>query len=260
MNTSGIIFDIKKFAVHDGPGIRTTVFFKGCPLNCFWCHNPEGRLPEPVKFTPDGHEGNDMVGYEIGVNALLEEIKKDRIFYDQSGGGVTFSGGEPMMQVDFLIDILSVCRDNNIDTALDTCGYAPFEDFKKISDLVDYILYDIKLMDNTIHVNYTGVSNSLILDNLKRLSELGILLNPRIPLIPDITDTDANLNNIADFLGQLKNIKIISLLPYNVFGKGKNKRFNMENKLNGLTAQTDSQLEAMSGIFKNKGFAVKIGG
>jgi pyruvate formate lyase activating enzyme len=254
---NGVIFDIKKFAVHDGPGIRTTVFFKGCPLICGWCHNPESRHPEPERL---GDSPGETVGYRTGVDELLEEIKKDKVFYDQSGGGVTFSGGEPMEQIDFLVAIAAACRDEGISTALDTCGYATYDKFETIVSLMDYILYDIKLIDEALHIEYTGVSNKIILENLKALADSGRTIIPRVPLIPGVTDTDNNLNDIAEFLLTLKNIKLVGLLPYNIFGRGKNRKFNFPDKFKNVVSQTEEQLRNMRNIFEVHGFSVRIGG
>ena len=177
---TGVIFDLKKFAVHDGPGIRTTVFFKGCPLKCRWCHNPEGRHPElqaAFRGTRNtGEKSTDttkdaMIGRTVSVQQLMREIKKDEIFYDQSGGGVTFSGGEPMMQIDFLFEILTACRKEGIATAVDTCGFTSYENFTRILPLVDLFLYDIKLIDDRTHKKYAGQSNRVILENLEKLSD-----------------------------------------------------------------------------------------
>jgi len=262
---SGIIFDIKKFAVHDGSGIRTTIFFKGCPLKCWWCHNPESRETEPeiIDLNSDtqknyNHKKEETVGYHISPDKLLKEIQKDRIFYDQSGGGVTFSGGEPMMQIEFLKEISELCQKDGISTYVDTSGYSPFEDFEKIAQLTDCFLYDIKLMEDESHQKYTGVSNKMILDNLKKLSAMHDNIIPRIPLIPQITDTSENLSAMAVFLKQLKNIKEINLLPYNIFGKSKYKKFNFDNKLTGLETQTEEQLRQMIKPFEGTGLKIRI--
>jgi len=171
----GIIFDIKRYAINDGPGIRTTVFLKGCPLNCWWCHNPEGinlnieKLNINKKINTKINQ-KEKIGYKINVKDLTNELLKDYIFYKESGGGVTFSGGEPLIQIDFLHSILLECKKNNIKTAIDTCGYSTIKKIDKIYDYVDLFLYDIKFIDEKQHLKYTGKSNEKILSNLKYLT------------------------------------------------------------------------------------------
>ncbi|MFX1514452.1 MAG: 4Fe-4S cluster-binding domain-containing protein, partial [Promethearchaeota archaeon] len=172
MKAKGIIFDVKKYAIHDGPGIRTTVFFKGCPLRCWWCHNPEGQkegLETIIKTQIDKNTLSDnqeeTIGREVSVVEVITEIEKDQLFYDESGGGVTFSGGEPLMQPAFLNALLDACKEKELTTTLDTCGYASWNILKKIKDKIDLFLYDIKIIDNKEHQKYTGVSNNQILSN-----------------------------------------------------------------------------------------------
>lgn len=264
MRHSGIIFDIKKFAIHDGSGIRTTVFLKGCPLNCRWCHNPESRHPEPETIDIFGADNSrpakrESFGRRIEVTELISEIKKDEIFYDESGGGVTFSGGEPMMQADFLYDILLACKSEGLSTALDTCGYAPYEDFLRILPLVDCFLYDIKLIDDHTHMEYTGASNKLILNNLSELLRRKASVIIRVPLIPGITDTENNLSGIIDYFSPFR-LEHITLLPYNILAEGKWKRMGIENELKGLKTQSDSHLNEIQQLFEKAGYQVHIGG
>jgi pyruvate formate lyase activating enzyme len=266
---SGLIFDIKKFAVHDGPGIRTTIFFKGCQLDCWWCQNPEGKNPELEVISINGGQPaasksapirKEVYGREVSVSELMDEIKKDEIFYEQSGGGVTFSGGEPMMQIDFLHELLGECKRYNYHTAVDTTGHAPFEDFGKIYNLVDLFLYDLKIMDDELHQKYTGVSNNLILENLKRLFQMEDKLEVRIPLIPDITDSEKNLEDILNFLAGQKYVPKVSLLPYNKLSEDKLRRFNLKSKLGELGRQSKEEIEKIGQKFRMRGFKVKIGG
>jgi pyruvate formate lyase activating enzyme len=251
MDPVGNIFDLKKYAIHDGPGIRTTVFFKGCPLDCWWCHNPECR---------NGESADRLPNREATVAALMAELAKDEIFYDQSGGGVTFSGGEPMTQIDFLDALLTACRSRRFHTAVDTCGYAPAEDFDRIYDRVDMFLYDLKIMDDKAHTKYTGQSNSLILENLALLAAKGNKVKVRIPVIPDITDSMANIEAIIQFLAARKSIRDVSLLPYNLFGEDKFKRFEITNRLGRLSTPSDADMAAVADKFRESGFRVKIGG
>jgi len=265
----GIIFDIKRYAIHDGPGIRTTVFFKGCPLDCRWCHNPEGKKCEPETIVVrNRREGpgtgkkrkKETFGRKVTVEDLMTEFRKDAIFYDQSGGGVTFSGGEPMMQMEFLSVVLRACKSDGFSTALDTCGHVPAEDLERISGLVDLFLYDLKIIDDRRHVKYTGVSNSLILDNLVMLSQKGNKIILRIPLIPGITDTDANLMDILKFIESIKSVNEISLLPYNKLGEDKLDKFGMKNKLGPLQTQMRPELDLMVERFRSRGYKVQTGG
>ncbi|MCP4583274.1 MAG: glycyl-radical enzyme activating protein [candidate division Zixibacteria bacterium] len=260
MAKTGTIFDIKKFAIHDGPGIRTSVFFKGCPMDCWWCHNPESKRLEPEILNNTRRCKDEVVGYDIDSETVMTEIEKDRVFYDQSGGGVTFSGGEPMMQIEFLRSLLAACKQKGIHTAIDTCGHAPFDDFEAIYELVDLVLYDIKLMDETNHIKYTGITNKLSLNNLTRLYDKGIKITPRIPLVPDITDTAANLAAIAEYLRALPNIRSLSLLPYNKLGEDKFERFGLSDRMGQAQSQTESDILEKSRLFEAAGFEVKIGG
>lgn len=243
----GRIFDIKKYAIHDGPGIRTTVFFQGCPLDCWWCHNPEGK------------SRNKNVS-SVTVEEVMAEVKKDTVFYDQSGGGVTFSGGEPMMQLEFLEALLEACKKNAIHTAVDTCGYAEYSDFIRISRNVDLFLFDIKMTDDNLHKKYTGVSNEGIFSNLTKLSHDKNRIMVRIPMIPEITDTDINLRSIADFLSNLDNIMGVSLLPYNKLVESKLKKLDIADRIGRRETQSRDTMKSKASIFKEAGFDVKIRG
>lgn len=230
----GVVFDIKRYALHDGPGIRTTVFLKGCPLHCWWCHNPEGILEFPqevVKFKGAEKAGTEIIGREMTVDQLMEEIEKEVVFYDQSGGGVTFSGGEPLMQLDFLKEMLTVCKQKDIHTAVDTSGYVSFDRIESIKPEVDLFLYDLKIMDSDLHQKYTGSDNHLIIKNLKILDKRGIKTIIRFPIIPGITDTKNNVNEMMEFLKHFKNINEIDLLPYHRFAEKKYLRLNLEYKM-----------------------------
>ncbi len=266
MEHTGTIFDLRRFCIHDGPGIRTTVFFKGCPLDCWWCHNPEGRSASVEAF-PDGRNGagkyssqRDPFGRLVSAGFVINEVLSDRPFYDQSGGGVTFSGGEPMAQIDFLDDLLSACSDEGLHCTVDTCGYAPSVDFQRVHDRVDLFLFDLKLMDPASHQTYTGISNEIILSNLADLVDLGCLVEIRIPLIPDITDTRENLESVAAFLKPLNSIRRISLLPYNKLGEDKVERFDLPRRRLRLQTQNTEALEEKASYLRDCGYEVRIGG
>ena len=269
MKETGFVFDIIKYSVHDGPGIRTTVFLKGCPLDCIWCHNPESKKLQPettIKITRNKllklsySETKDVVGREVTVDEIMNEVSKDFMFYEQSGGGVTFSGGEPLMQPDFLLSLLQRCKEKDIHTAVDTSGYANYNVFKKIFPYTDLFLFDLKIMDEIEHNKYTGVSNKLILRNLTNLSETAKKIRIRIPLIPGITDTESNIGQIAGFLSQLKNISNIDLLPYNELSEGKNKKFSNKVHLENLNVQPDETINKIAKTFEPLGVEITIRG
>ncbi len=264
---NGIVFDIKKFALHDGPGIRTTVFLKGCPLDCWWCHNPESirKLPEKIKISSLNsaskicEQESELFGKEYSIEELFAEINKDRLFYDESGGGVTFSGGEPLIQNEFLTGILSECRTAGINTAVDTSGYAGRKFFSRIYDLTDFFLFDLKILDEELHRRFTGVSNIMILDNLRLLTEKGNKVIIRIPLIPGVTDTEENLSGLSGFLMKLDNIRKIDLLPYNEVAESKYKRFNKPSRLGNLKSQNEDKLNEIKNYFDTR-FEVSVRG
>ncbi len=263
----GIIFDIKRFAVHDGPGIRTTVFLKGCPLRCAWCHNPESistaicEVPKTVRIGDKTLTDNETIGHEISVGELMRELEKEKIFMDESGGGVTFSGGEPLMQPEFLFEALKACKNAGIHTAVDTSGYAKWVIFEKIAQFTDKFLYDLKLIDDELHKKYTGVSNKIILENLKKLSAIGKNFKIRIPCVPDITVTDENIAQTIDFLCSFANKPLeINLLPYHNTAAHKYERFGMDNQFEGIKSVSKKELENIKMLFRNAGFNTKIGG
>ncbi|MCG3226228.1 MAG: glycyl-radical enzyme activating protein [Candidatus Heimdallarchaeota archaeon] len=264
--TKGIIFDIKRFAIHDGPGIRTTIFFKGCPLKCWWCANPEGQKTDPEKIiSPFQLEENDecvkdIIGEEISSQQVIDEILKDRVFYEESSGGVTFSGGEPLMQPEFLHSLLELSKQESIHTILDTSGYAPQAILEKIVDSVDLFLYDIKLLGNEEHMKYTGVSTELILQNLSFLVEREQNIIIRIPIIPGITDTSENLALIGSYLSELKSISRVDILPYNEMSKAKYTRLEKPYELNNIVPPIDERMNEIKEKLEQFGLQVKIGG
>ena len=265
VSTTGTIFDIKKFAVHDGPGIRTTVFLKGCPLDCWWCHNPESRnpLPEPRHARASGEPARDReskIGCEVDVPTVMSEIVKDRIFYDRSGGGVTLSGGEPLMQIDFVEALLGACRRQGIHAVVDTSGQARPEHFERIVKLVDLFLYDLKLIDDAQHKSFTGVSNRLIKENFRLLVESGARVVVRIPLIPGITDTETHLAATVMFLKPFEHIRRVDLLPYNRLGEDKIDRYRLDRPHRHWDAPPRAAVESHRRWFELQGFETRIGG
>nr|MDO8135362.1 glycyl-radical enzyme activating protein [Candidatus Njordarchaeum guaymaensis] len=267
MKNRGLIFDIKKYSLHDGPGIRTTVFLCGCPLTCWWCQNPEGQklnLEEALQMRRKSKSSltttKELIGREANVEEIVAEIERDRVFYEESGGGVTFSGGEPLLQHVFLNGLLDACLKLKISTALETCGYAPWEVVRKVKNKIDLFLYDLKLMDDKEHQKYTGASNVQILSNLTRLDSEGKNIVIRFPVIPEITDTEGNIRQIAEYISSLKTVREIDLLPYNKLGKGKYEKLNRLNLLTDLEPPSPERLNQLSERFKVLGLKVKIGG
>jgi pyruvate formate lyase activating enzyme len=289
---TGTIFDIKRFAVHDGPGIRTTVFFKGCPLRCAWCHNPESmKIQRQIVFfenkcigcgecfkrcpngaviaTPEGRkyyrdkcklcgtcveycyaEATVMQGKIVNVEEVVEEVKKDMPFYKNSNGGMTISGGEPTLQPEFCSAIFEACQKEGMHTALDTSGHVKLETLKEILKHVDLILYDIKHLDPAIHKEYTGVSNELILSNLREINKLGIPIEIRMPTIPGINDTESNLLALCNLVDELRSIERIRLLPYHRLGEGKYQRLDMDYRLKGLETPKKERMKEIVNFIK----------
>lgn len=235
----------------DGPGIRATVFFKGCNLDCAWCHNPETKSPAPQKRTANGRE--TAFGREISPDALFDEIKRDIPFYVRSGGGVTFSGGEPLLQPDFLFACLNLCKKGGVHTAVDTAGNVAFELFKKISSCTDLILYDIKHIDDGIHSRYTGASNARIIENLKKLAGFQVEVVVRVIVLPDINDDEDYFRRFADFMGGFPHVKRVDVLPYHAMGLGKYKQIGEICRFNVKTPPDEAKVEIFRNILKEAG-------
>jgi pyruvate formate lyase activating enzyme len=292
----GRIFDLRRYSIHDGPGIRTTVFLKGCPLRCDWCQNPEsqGRDPEAVLFPsrcigcdaclpacphgaispetrrPDPRRcaccgtcvetcpagARQILGRDLPVEELLAELERDRVFYDESGGGVTFSGGEPLAQPGFLRAALDLCRERGIHTALDTCGYAPREQAEDLARRADLLLYDLKAMDPERHRTSTGVPNGLILENLRAICGLGAAVWVRLPLIPGFNDDEGNLRATAEFVRALPGSPPLSLLPYHHSALAKYRRLGRRYPLEGTAAPSPDRVRQASDLLESLGLSV----
>lgn len=295
------IFNIQKFSVHDGPGIRTTVFFKGCPLKCWWCHNPESQnlnnqmlhdrdkctlCGTCVKVCPQGAikiEDNilttdenkcnycrqcelycipgarQVVGKKYTVDEILKEVLKDKIFYEQSNGGVTVSGGEPLLQIDFVGELLKRLKKENIHTAVDTCGAVCFENIRRISQFTDVFLYDLKLMNDEKHIKYIGMSNKLILENLRKLSDIHNNINIRMPIIEGVNSDIEHIKETIDFIKHL-NIKRVNLLPYHDIAKHKYKKLDITYQDERMSKPSDEKMQSFREMFESEGYEVKIGG
>ena len=271
-----VVFNIMRYGVHDGPGIRTTVFFKGCPLSCKWCHNPESIDSRPqVVFDPKkcikcGYcekrpmagcptGARETIGYEISAGELMKEIKKDLPFYEQSGGGVTFSGGEPLFQADFLLAALECCGEEHINTAIDTSGYCDTGALLKAAETANYFLYDIKFIDSEKHEKYCKAQNGLILENLERLAETKAKIFVRIPIIPAINDDMQEMTAIYDFICDIKNIQAVHLLPYHNIHINKYRKIGKQCELAEIPGDESPNMNVIKELFAAR-FPVKVGG
>ena len=298
----GTVFNIQRYSIHDGPGVRTTVFLKGCPLSCLWCHNPEGisRQPEIIfrenrcnlcgeclKICPtnaissldgliaiDDERCNrcgrcedvctagalEIAGKEMSVDQILGEVEKDIPFYDQSGGGVTFSGGEPLLQPGFLHELLMACREREIHVALDTTGFAPTEIVQNVAPLVNLFLFDIKLVDSRRHLAATGVENGLILKNLRSLALDSHQIAIRVPIIPTINDDDENILAIGELASSLRSKQRVDILPYHKIAAEKYRRLRREYRLPHLQPPSAARMSQIATTLEGFGLIVNIGG
>ena len=300
---SGLIFDVKKYAINDGPGIRVAIFFKGCPLRCAWCHNPESISPKIEKMynpdkcigcrscieacpedacslTPEGivtdrerctgcgkcaeicpTMATEMSGRIVTVTELAEVVEKERLIFEQSGGGVTFSGGEPLLQPDFLLALLQEFGRRGVHRAVDTTGFARSELLLGVAEHTDLFLYDLKMMDPARHRRWTGVDNTVIHENLRLLSESGCEVMIRIPLIRGVNDDDANMRQTAAFVAALPGRpKPVALLPYHNIMANKYRRLGTSFDGAGMTEPTQADLARVIAIFTEHDLAVQAGG
>ena len=266
MEGLGLIFDVKRFTVHDGPGIRTTAFFKGCPMKCVWCHNPESISPQPetiirrIRFDGREIESQETVGKYWSEDELIREIVKDRLFYDESDGGVTFSGGEPLLQHVFLKEIIIACREAGIHVALDTSAYASEKVFREIVSLVDLVLFDIKETDEANHLKATGVSRKLILRNLEWLAGTNIETILRAPVIPGFTFSKDYFRSLEKLTSSIasNNIRQIDLLPYHATAVHKYERCGYPNPMGNTATLNKKELLLMKSELEKEGWVVKI--
>lgn len=299
------ITNIQKFSIHDGDGIRTTVFFKGCPLKCEWCHNPETQKFEkemqvdrekctgcgacaavcpngaihmeegrPIldaevcvfcgkctRFCPTG--AREVIGQEYTVKELVKELMKDQMFYEESGGGVTLSGGEVMsMDMDYLLAVAKELKRQDVTLTIDTCGFVPYEKFRELLPYVNTFLYDVKVMDPELHKKYMGTDNALILENLVRLAKDGARIYIRIPTVKEVNGNEENMKETIAFLQEHDiHPAQINLLPYHDTGSGKYRKLDMEYKGTDLHAPDKEEMEALAALFINAGYKnTKIGG
>lgn len=262
----GLVFDIRSFSIHDGPGLRTTVFLKGCLLRCNWCHNPESQSCLIEKTTvnqplgPDNIQVEKNIGRKISVSEILSQLLADRPFFEESGGGLTISGGEPLFQPEFSKAILQHAKNCGIHTAIDTSGFAAKKVFADVTDAADLVLFDLKLANNDEHQYFTGQSNVQILKNLQSLSQSGKPYFIRIPLIPEITDTRDNLNALRNIVMNLAHLQRIDLLPFHPAARTKYERMNMIYTMKNSKAYNDEHLAQIKAFFAEVHSNVNIGG
>ncbi len=290
---------MKRFAVHDGPGIRTTVFFKGCSLRCVWCHNPEAISPGPEVFfypdrcikcgscveacpngaqtlLPSGSRTYErtlctvagecvkvchsdalvMAGRQVSVEDVMARVREDAPFYGASGGGVTLSGGEPLLQNEFAAAVLSRCKSEGFHTAVDTCGQVPWRFFEKALSNVDLVLYDVKQISSEIHKKYTGVANELIIENLRRVCDWGVEVEIRMPIIPTINDSREHIEGAARLLASLDNISAVRLLAYHSLAGSKYHSLGMENGLPVVDSPDAERMGQIAGWMSGYGLSV----
>ncbi len=299
LNTKGTIFNIQKFSITDGTGIRTLVFMKGCPLRCVWCSNPESQEigPEimdvknncikcgmcvevcdigaidPETFDIDREKcircgkcadicyanSKRLTGEQYTVQEVLQKIEKDRVFYKNSGGGVTVGGGEPLMQAEFVAELLKNCKRLNIHTSIETSGFGPWDRVRSVFESLDHIFYDIKAMDSDLHRELTGVGNELILQNAKNIAEMKKDITLRIPLIPGMNDSDDNLKKTVRFIKELSkgndNIKT-EVLPYHDYGRDKYRWLGRKYWIEGKEKLSDAEMEKRKDIFRSAGLKI----
>lgn len=300
--TTGTIFDIKRFAIHDGPGVRTTVFLKGCPLTCWACHNPEGQLAKPELFVRsercnlcrdclevcrpgaislDGDQlmvardkcdscgscaevclpgALEMAGREVSVAEVMREIEKDVLYYDESGGGATFSGGEPMAQPEFLQELLEECRERSISTAVDTSGHSPRHLVESIQPLVDLFLFDLKLIDEGRHWSFTGLSNEPVIENLRLLAQVDAAVVVRFPLLSGVNDDEDNVDRLGQLVSSLPVQYPIDILPYHRIGRDKYARLGRDYPMGDADPPADSRVAVAAQALTDFGLDVSVRG
>jgi pyruvate formate lyase activating enzyme len=300
---TGWVFNIQHYSIHDGPGIRTTVFLKGCPLCCLWCSNPESQQLKPQILFENANcircdtciqtcpkdailvneagirqilaekcnlcgaciekcyaGGLELIGKEMTVTEVLAEIKADQVFYDKSGGGVTLSGGDPTLQHQFSLALLKSCKALGIHTTMEASGHTTWKILESFLPYLDLVLYDVKEIDADLHKRWTGVSNDLILDNVKRLAAGDVAVIVRRPVIPGYNDSVDSIHQLGRFVRDLRTVREIDLLPYHRFGKGKYERLGLEYAMGDIPSMKVEDVTELCNILLSYSLEVKIGG
>ncbi len=258
LKVSGRIFDIQKFSVHDGPGIRTIVFLKGCAFRCRWCCNPESQKFDIQTMVQNGKE--KVVGRDVTVEEVLKIVKQDLPYYRRSGGGMTLSGGEMLCQSEFAYALLRSAKEAAINTAVETTGFAPYETVEKLLPYIDTVLMDIKHTDSAKHKEFTTQPNERVLENAVKIAANAHKLIIRVPVIPTFNDTEAEIGGIARFAAGLKGVEEIHLLPYHRFGKDKYDGLGREYLMGDLPTPTDAQMQRLLNVAASYGLRAQIGG
>ncbi len=258
LSVTGRIFDIQRFSTHDGSGIRTLVFLKGCPLRCRWCCNPESQSYEIQQMTLGGN--TKTVGRDVTVEEVLKEILRDRMYYRRSGGGVTLSGGESLTQPEFAVALLTACQENGVHTAIETTGFASPEVIERYLPVLDCVLMDIKHMNSEKHQEFTTRPNDRILQNARLIAEKAKQLIIRVPVIPTFNDTEAEISDIAAFAASLPNVREIHLLPYHRMGTDKYTGLGREYTMAHITPPTAEHMELLRRKAESYGLKALIGG
>lgn len=297
-SATGCVFNIMRYSTQDGPGLRTTVFLKGCPLSCAWCHNPESQSGKPVAVWRDKRcigcggcaevcpagaitkgedrflldrakctvcgtcaqecptEAREIIGREMSVAQVMAEVIRDLAFYEESGGGVTFSGGEPLAQPEFLTSLLEACKSEEIKTCVDTCGAGSWSVFERIIPLTDLFLFDLKIMDPDRHRKSVGADLGPILKNLRKLAESGAEIVIRVPIIPGLTDDRQNIESIGEFVASLRTIRYIKILPYHQTGMEKYRLLSLESPLKKLDPPSPGKMAELVEILGSFGLEI----
>jgi pyruvate formate lyase activating enzyme len=255
---SGRIFDIQRFSIHDGPGIRTIIFLKGCRLRCKWCCNPESQQYDIQTMKVQGKD--KIIGRDVTVDEMMEEIKKDYGYYRRSGGGVTLSGGEALLQPEFAVELLKACQDYGINTAIETTGFTSFDIIQRYLPYIDTFLMDIKHMDSKKHEQFTGQPNELILENAKKIAKAGTNLIIRVPVVPSFNDSKEEIMDIAAFAKSLPGVKEMHLLPYHRLGQDKYEGLGRKYELADIVPPDNEEMQQLLEAANKSGLQCQIGG